>query len=126
MFRWPKIGERVIVRFAKRKRPYMKPIHNKAGTVRIVSKGPGPRNHGVVIDGRLYSIPCGNLFPADTVFRGERHDISRGSQATGSMGYGWFAELDFDVSEAVVLMAILREVRDALDRMRLDEWGSRE
>ena len=37
------------------------PLHGKIGTVKFVARGPGPRNHGVLINGLLWAIPCGNL-----------------------------------------------------------------
>jgi len=36
------------------------PLHGQIGVVRTVSKG-SPRNHGVLIGGKLYVVPCGNL-----------------------------------------------------------------
>ena len=53
-------------------------LHGKVGRVVVVCrphKAPpvaqvvegvrshGPRNHGILIDGQLYAIPCGNLRP---------------------------------------------------------------
>jgi hypothetical protein len=37
------------------------PLHGKVGRVVVVARGKGPRNHGVLIDGRLWVVPCGNL-----------------------------------------------------------------
>ena len=34
---------------------------SRSGTVRVVPRGPGPRNVGVEIEGRLVVIPRGNL-----------------------------------------------------------------
>jgi len=39
----------------------MMPYHGAAGVVRVVSRGPGPRNTGVELDGRLVVVPRGNL-----------------------------------------------------------------
>ena len=51
-------GQRV--RIHKRSASVM-PHHGKLGVVRTVSRGPGPRNVGVEIDGRTVVIPRGNL-----------------------------------------------------------------
>lgn len=70
LIRHPKIGQRVRVWYAtrpRRKRPGLRawaelmPLHGKTGTVAIVSRGPGPRNVGVTIDGRCVVVPRGNL-----------------------------------------------------------------
>ncbi len=53
----PKIGQAVQCWY--RDRTML--LHGKIGIVRIVSRGPGPRNHGVQINGVVYSVPCGNL-----------------------------------------------------------------
>lgn len=57
----PRIGQTVRVRYRRGLRDHM-PLHDRIGVVRITSRGPGPRNHGVEVDGRLYGVPCGNLF----------------------------------------------------------------
>ena len=56
----PRIGQRARVHYAKGLAAMM-PYHGKVGVVRIVSRGPGPRNVGVEIDGRLVVVPRGNL-----------------------------------------------------------------
>ena len=56
----PRINQRVRVHYARRAAAYI-PLHGKTGVVRVVSRGPGPRNVGVEIDGRLFVIPRGNL-----------------------------------------------------------------
>jgi len=56
----PRIGQRVRVHYAKRAAAVM-PHHGKRGIVRIVTAGPGPRNVGVEIDGRVVVVPRGNL-----------------------------------------------------------------
>ena len=56
----PRIGQRVRVHYAKRAAAVM-PHHGRIGVVRIVTNGPGPRNVGVEIDGRIVVIPRGNL-----------------------------------------------------------------
>jgi hypothetical protein len=58
----PRIGQEVQVWYNKRLAPHM-PLHGKVGTVRVVARGKGPRNHGVMIDGALWVVPCGNLRP---------------------------------------------------------------
>jgi hypothetical protein len=55
----PRVGQVVQVWYAKSYAHTM-PLHGKVGTVEIVSKGK-PRNHGVLIDGALWVVPCGNL-----------------------------------------------------------------
>ena len=55
----PKLGQRVQVWYAARRRPVMH-LHGKIGTVEIVSHK-RPRNHGVRIDGTLWVVPAGNL-----------------------------------------------------------------
>lgn len=77
----PRIGQSVLVRYAQKAR-YVRPLHGKTGVV-VVANRPircdiphiphvpgfetkrkaGPRNHGVLIDGVVYVIPCGNLNP---------------------------------------------------------------
>lgn len=57
----PRVGQLVRVHYRKRFAAAM-PWHGAVGVVEIVSRGPGPRNHGVRINGRLTAIPCGNLF----------------------------------------------------------------
>ena len=61
----PKKGQLVRIRYNQRIAPAM-PLHNKVGTVHIVSRGK-PRNHGVIVDGLLYAIPCGNLNKEDAL-----------------------------------------------------------
>ena len=56
----PRVGQRVRVHYAKAFATSM-PHHGKSGVVRIVAKGPGPRNVGVEIDGHLVVVPRGNL-----------------------------------------------------------------
>jgi hypothetical protein len=56
----PRIGQRVGVHYARRAAAVM-PYHGMHGLVRVVSRGRGPRNVGVEIDGRLVVIPRGNL-----------------------------------------------------------------
>ena len=56
----PRPGQRVRIHYAKRSASIM-PYHGKAGVVRIVCSGPGPRNVGVEIDGQTVVVPRGNL-----------------------------------------------------------------
>ena len=56
----PREGQHVRVHYAPRAAGVM-PHHGRAGVVRIVARGPGPRNVGVEIDGRLVVVPRGNL-----------------------------------------------------------------
>lgn len=61
MIRQPKLGQRVVLHYAERKRCVC-PHHGKAGTVVIVARGPGPRNVGVELDeGGVTVVPRGNL-----------------------------------------------------------------
>jgi len=56
----PREGQRVRIHYAKRAAPDM-PHHGRVGVVRTVSSGPGPRNVGVKIGGRIVVVPRGNL-----------------------------------------------------------------
>ena len=58
-----KVGQRVKVRYSpKRDRGFWDrmPLQGKAGEIIIAGRG-RPRNHGVLIDGTIYVVPCGNL-----------------------------------------------------------------
>ena len=55
----PHIGQQVQIWYRKKLRDSM-PLHGKSGPVTVASRGK-PRNHGVVIDGQCYVVPCGNL-----------------------------------------------------------------
>ena len=57
----PKVGDKVICRYKKKLKHWF-PLEGKEGIVVIVCKARKCRNHGVLIDGQLYAIPCGNLF----------------------------------------------------------------
>ena len=59
----PHIRQRVRVHYTKRMAAVM-PHHGRTGVVRIVSRGPGPRNVGVEIDRRVVVVPRGNLVVA--------------------------------------------------------------
>ena len=56
----PRAGQRVRIHYARRSASVM-PHHGWIGVVRIVSRGPGPRNVGVEIDGAVVVVPRGNL-----------------------------------------------------------------
>ena len=56
----PHVGQSVQLWYAAKKRS-VSPHHAAFGAVEIVSRGPGPRNVGVRVDGRLIVVPCGNL-----------------------------------------------------------------
>lgn len=62
----PKVGRRVRIHYRKAIAAVM-PLHGRLGTVAIACRGPGPRNHGVELDGveldggGVVSVPCGNL-----------------------------------------------------------------
>ncbi len=56
----PRPGQRVRMHYARRA-ACLVPYHGRIGTVRVVAKGPGPRNVGVEIDGRLVVASRGNL-----------------------------------------------------------------
>lgn len=55
----PHIGMTVQIWYAKKRAHW--PLHGKIGVVVVASRGPGPRNHGVMVDGELTVVPCGNL-----------------------------------------------------------------
>ena len=56
----PRIGQHVRVHYARRAGAVM-PYHGMHALVRVVSGGPGPRNVGVEVDGKLVVVPRGNL-----------------------------------------------------------------
>jgi len=56
----PRIGQRVRLHYARGAAAVM-PGHGKLGVVRTVPRGPGPRNVGVEVEGRLVVVPRGNL-----------------------------------------------------------------
>lgn len=57
----PKRGDAVIIRYKKSLKSWF-PLEGKQGTIAIVCKARRCRNHGVLVDGAIYAIPCGNLF----------------------------------------------------------------
>lgn len=56
----PRIGQWVQLWYGARWRPFC-PYHGAIGMVARVSRGRGPRNHGVRVGGRFVVVPCGNL-----------------------------------------------------------------
>lgn len=70
----PRRGMIVQIWYNKRIAPEM-PLHGKIGVVEIVCRprlsSPvqlitgvrrrGPRNHGVLVGGKIYAVPCGNI-----------------------------------------------------------------
>lgn len=59
----PKVGQRVRLHYGKRYCDMM-PLHGRVGVVRVAGAGPGPINAGVKIDGRIVTVPRGNLYAA--------------------------------------------------------------
>ena len=55
----PRRGQRVRIHYAPRHGVHM-PLQDRVGTVVVVGRGK-PRNHGVMVDGELYCVPCGNV-----------------------------------------------------------------
>ena len=68
----PRIGQNVTVHYGPQWRELGMPLQGQTGTVAIGSKGPGPRNVGILIQGQLFVVPRGNLIP--TRGRGEQND----------------------------------------------------
>lgn len=60
----PKVGALVQCWYAAKTRP-ARPLHGLTGVIVIASRG-RPRNHGVLIAGTMYVVPCGNLRPLPT------------------------------------------------------------
>jgi hypothetical protein len=58
----PKLGQTVQIWYKKSLADWF-PLHGKVGSVAIVCKARKCRNHGVLVDGKVYAIPCGNLRP---------------------------------------------------------------
>ena len=56
----PRSGQHVRLHYAKRLASVIR-HHGAVGVVRVVSRGPGPRNVGVEVDGRIVVVPRGNL-----------------------------------------------------------------
>ena len=55
----PCVGQEVRIHYAARWRRVC-PLHGQVGRVLVRGRGK-PRNHGVEVAGRVYTIPCGNL-----------------------------------------------------------------
>jgi hypothetical protein len=60
MIRQPIIGHLARLHYAAKKVPFF-PHHGKVGRIVIVSRGKGPRNVGVLIEGRIVVVGRGNL-----------------------------------------------------------------
>ena len=64
----PREGWRVRVWYRKALAVIM-PLHGMTGIVRVVCKGRAvkfkPRNHGIEIDDRMYTVPSGHLNKAE-------------------------------------------------------------
>jgi len=56
----PRLGQTVQIWYKKSLADWF-PLHGKIGTVVIVCKARKCRNHGVLVEGRMYAVPCGNL-----------------------------------------------------------------
>ena len=68
----PRIGQLVQLHYAKKRVPFA-PYHGRQGIVVMCGKG-RPRNHGVLIDGELVCVPCGQL---NRVKESSRHAAAR-------------------------------------------------
>lgn len=55
----PRTGQRVLLWYRKAA-CHLFPLHGNIGVVVFASRGK-PRNHCVDVDGKRYSVPCGNL-----------------------------------------------------------------
>lgn len=55
----PRRGQEVQIWYRK-SLAARRPLHGQVGVVAIPSRG-RPRNHGVVVEGVLHVVPCGNL-----------------------------------------------------------------
>lgn len=60
MIHHPHIGQRVRLHYSKAWQRVVR-IHGREAVVRVVPRGPGPRNVGVEIDGGMVVVPRGNL-----------------------------------------------------------------
>ncbi len=61
----PKVGQRVRIHYARAWAQFM-PYHGQTGVVRIVARGPGPRNVAVQLGGQMVVVPRGNLVATET------------------------------------------------------------
>jgi hypothetical protein len=96
MFVRPKVGDAVLLRYAESKRR-LTAHHGRPGVVLAVSRGPGPRNHLIGVDGRPVVVPCGHLMPPsrrdrDSCSREVRH--RRCIQEEGRSGAGEGRKVD--------------------------------
>jgi hypothetical protein len=56
----PRLGQHVRLHYSAGWRRVVR-VHGAEGIVRIVPRGPGPRNVGVEIEGNIIAVPRGNL-----------------------------------------------------------------
>lgn len=56
----PRPGSHVQIWYRREVAPHM-PLHGRVVIVGAASRGPGPRNHAIEVEGRVYSVPAGNL-----------------------------------------------------------------
>ncbi len=67
----PRVGQSVRIHYARQWARLM-PYHGLTGVVRIVARGPGPRNVGVQIGGQMVVVPRGNLIATEPL----NHSVS--------------------------------------------------
>ena len=60
MYANPSLGAKVRIHYGKRYALLCQHLQDRVGDIVVVGKGK-PRNHGVMVDGEVYVIPCGNL-----------------------------------------------------------------
>jgi hypothetical protein len=60
MISHPRPDQSVRLRYRK-SRSRLFPLHGRTGVVTVAAKGPGPRNHGVLVGGRLVVVPAGQI-----------------------------------------------------------------
>ncbi len=65
MCSYPKVGAIVQCWYAAKTRA-ARPLHGLTGVIVVSSRG-RPRNHGVLVNGTMYVVPCGNLRPVPTI-----------------------------------------------------------
>lgn len=57
----PRKGDVVVIRYKKSLKNWF-PLEGKTGIIEVICRSRRCRNHGVKVDGKIYAIPCGNLF----------------------------------------------------------------
>lgn len=88
----PKIGNNYQVWYRKENNHL--PLHSKIGAAVIKSTGK-PRNHGVLIDGIIYVVPCGNLRKSEDQNLVEFCDRIMGAQKETQQGFKKFVDENF-------------------------------